>query len=490
MTEEVALPLRAQAQTSHLPDHETYTADVCPTLSESGGHARPGDNVQSAGTLIPTMVMAHGQGNAEIGQDKSPSLSCNHEAPILFAQPVADPLTAGEQKTYTHEGEKNFRTRNVMAFSSKDHGADVQEECSPTLRAGGHDGSHANAGVPPAICFKPSHFTRDKDGAPSDVSPPLSADADKGDQDTVVLAPAEEWRSTCNCGYEYIGPLSQPCPQCGGFLGMTHGDPIAFDSTQITNKDNRSDPQPGDPCHTLASAAHAPAIAFSSRMRGDDGRGYERPMQSSEEIVGAIDTVTRQCVAIQDVRGIDKQQNGSGVNDEGAAFTLDAHATQGVCAFQQRIARNGRGDTGDVAGALSAQAGSVGQGDSAPCVALSFKPRHYTEKGYKDGAPNDVTGTLTSNASDAGDCSPHVATGMMVRRLTPTECERLQGFPDGWTKIPKRDKTTGCILIGRYAADGPRYKALGNSMATNVMRWIGKRLMQLEALTSKSSTPS
>ena len=54
-----------------------------------------------------------------------------------------------------------------------------------------------------------------------------------------------------------------------------------------------------------------------------------------------------------------------------------------------------------------------------------------------------------------------------VRRLTPRECERLQGFPDDYTLIPYRKKT---------AADGPRYKALGNSMAVPVMRWIGERI--------------
>ena len=59
----------------------------------------------------------------------------------------------------------------------------------------------------------------------------------------------------------------------------------------------------------------------------------------------------------------------------------------------------------------------------------------------------------------------HLMQGMAVRRLTPTECERLQGFPDGWTDILP---TT---------PDGPRYKAIGNSMAVPVMRWIGKRLM-------------
>lgn len=59
-----------------------------------------------------------------------------------------------------------------------------------------------------------------------------------------------------------------------------------------------------------------------------------------------------------------------------------------------------------------------------------------------------------------------------VRRLTPRECERLQGFPDDYTLIPYRGKT---------AADGPRYKALGNSMAVPVMHWIGRRIQMVEA---------
>ena len=60
-----------------------------------------------------------------------------------------------------------------------------------------------------------------------------------------------------------------------------------------------------------------------------------------------------------------------------------------------------------------------------------------------------------------------------VRRLTPRECERLQGFPDDYTLVPYRNKD---------AADGPRYKALGNSMAVPVMRWIGERIAMVEAL--------
>jgi DNA (cytosine-5)-methyltransferase 1 len=67
-----------------------------------------------------------------------------------------------------------------------------------------------------------------------------------------------------------------------------------------------------------------------------------------------------------------------------------------------------------------------------------------------------------------------VATEWAVRRLMPVECERLQGFPDNFTNVPWRGKDT--------APDGPRYKALGNSMACNAMRWIGQRIDIMERL--------
>jgi DNA (cytosine-5)-methyltransferase 1 len=72
---------------------------------------------------------------------------------------------------------------------------------------------------------------------------------------------------------------------------------------------------------------------------------------------------------------------------------------------------------------------------------------------------------------------------MQVRRLVPRECERLQGFPDDYTLVPHNGKT---------AADGPRYKALGNSMAVPVMAWIGKRIQQVEEITctTKQKYPS
>jgi len=66
---------------------------------------------------------------------------------------------------------------------------------------------------------------------------------------------------------------------------------------------------------------------------------------------------------------------------------------------------------------------------------------------------------------------------MAVRRLTPTECERLQGFPDSYTDIKSKNKPT---------PDGPRYKALGNSMAVPVMAWIGQRIEQVEAICKQN----
>jgi len=66
---------------------------------------------------------------------------------------------------------------------------------------------------------------------------------------------------------------------------------------------------------------------------------------------------------------------------------------------------------------------------------------------------------------------------MAVRRLTPKECERLQGFPDSYTDIKPKGKPT---------PDGPRYKALGNSMAVPVMAWIGQRIQEVEAICKQN----
>jgi len=110
----------------------------------------------------------------------------------------------------------------------------------------------------------------------------------------------------------------------------------------------------------------------------------------------------------------------------------------------------------------------LARGAHAPAVAFSVS---QNANGFAwEGA---VSATLQSRAqSPSGNQFDGIRHGSAIRRLTPRECERLQGFPDDYTLVPYRK---------RLAADGPRYQALGNSMATNVMAWIGKRIAAQEA---------
>jgi DNA (cytosine-5)-methyltransferase 1 len=235
---------------------------VSPTIggcSNGGGANGPGRDVDSCESLIPMTLAIRGRGDShdlEYQQDGTANA-------IL-----------------TPNGGRGGIGVGAIAFTVKDYGADAGD-LAPTLRAGGHDGSHANGGVMPAV---------------------------------------------------------------------------AFDTTQITSSTNRSNPQPGDPCHPLAAGAHPPAVAFA-----------------------------------------------------------------------------------DVADPVAAN-----------------QPRTYTREGTHNFRLSNVA-----------------ITPMQVRRLTPRECERLQGFPDDYTLIPYR---------GKPAADGPRYKALGNSMAVPCMAWIGRRIQMVSEI--------
>ncbi|OXI45839.1 DNA (cytosine-5-)-methyltransferase [Burkholderia sp. AU17457] len=107
----------------------------------------------------------------------------------------------------------------------------------------------------------------------------------------------------------------------------------------------------------------------------------------------------------------------------------------------------------------------IASGARAPAVGLNWQAA---------GKQTTLGGSPVSSAL-VKEQIPGVQIGSAVRRLTPRECERLQGFPDDYTLITVR---------GKPAADGPRYKALGNSMARPVMYWIGKRIQLVESLTS------
>jgi DNA (cytosine-5)-methyltransferase 1 len=101
-----------------------------------------------------------------------------------------------------------------------------------------------------------------------------------------------------------------------------------------------------------------------------------------------------------------------------------------------------------------------------PAVAFDMRGR---DGGSVMEGPHD---TANIRAASGGSSRSYIAQPMAVRRLTPRECERLQGFPDDYTLIPYRNK---------LAADGPRYKAMGNSMAVPVMRWIGRKIDEVDS---------
>lgn len=111
-------------------------------------------------------------------------------------------------------------------------------------------------------------------------------------------------------------------------------------------------------------------------------------------------------------------------------------------------------------------------GAHAPAVAFDT---------YNQSVNEHTSQTIKSPQGAAQESVGAVLQATQVRRLTPRECERLQGFPDDYTQIPYRKKTAD------QCPDGPRYKALGNSMAVPVMRWIGERIDLVEGIEQNRS---
>jgi DNA (cytosine-5)-methyltransferase 1 len=128
--------------------------------------------------------------------------------------------------------------------------------------------------------------------------------------------------------------------------------------------------------------------------------------------------------------------NGDGFTVGGPMYTLNATGVHGICQTEEH------------------------KSFTPSCVRLG-----------NEAHLRDTTGTILASQAKNGDNQPLVlnTVQMLVRRLMPIECERLQGFPDNWTDIQPRGKPT---------PDSPRYKAIGNSMAVPVMKWIGKRIDQ------------
>ena len=298
--------------------------------------------------------MAHGQGGAEIGFDHGPTLTCNHEAPIV----------------------------------------------AHSLRAEGFDASEDGTGRgTPIVPVPPPAFAFDLRGREGGAMP-------EGPHDTANLRAAS-----------------------GGSSRSYVAEPIAFDCLSGGETALSVGEVPGA-LHGVARSA----VAFSSKDYGADAADEVSPTlramghaESHANAGGQLAVAYGLATSVTPKFGVEVQPT----------LTVPSPSGGGqppAVAFAQNQRDEVR--TMDVAGALAAEPG--------------MKQQTY------------------------------LALPWAVRRLTPVECERLQGATDGHTMIPWR---------GRDAApDGPRYKSLGNSMARNAMEWIGERIGLVEEISPAISS--
>lgn len=216
--------------------------------------------------------------------------------------------------------------------------------------------------------------------------------------------------------------LPDPAKNQGGIAIL---DVLPFDTTQITSPQNGSNPHFGAPCHPLAATAHPPAAVCLN---------YINPVAEP---------------LIYDARG-----NGDGITSPTMTGDHNSRVTDYTAIALQ-------GDT--VAGALLARDyKGPGRADSLGRVIAQPVGADL----YNGTLTGDKAATLTTATGQGGaNTGPSVIEKIIrwiVRRLTPTECERLQGYPDGWTDLGEWVDSKG---KAHKAADTPRYKALGNSIA-------------------------
>lgn len=218
-------------------------------------------------------------------------------------------------------------------------------------------------------------------------------------------------------------------------------------------------------------ARQAVAGTVSSRTTGGGGLGTDF------ECSGGLQTVSN-CLNAKGGAGRMDAESETLIPTTGAAFDV-AHSLRGE-GFDASEDGTGRGtplmpvafDTTQCTSAANRSNPKPGD----PCHPLAAGA-HAPAIAHVDVMPTMMSGAnmpAGHNARSGHSKDAYIVpTRMAARRLTPRECERLQGFPDDYTAIPYRGKT---------AADGPRYKALGNSWAVPVVRWIGQRIDAVESI--------
>ena len=351
----------------------------------------------------------------------------------------AESGAAGEGPAGDSESGASYAVRIRGGCDGGGKGALVQTEKSGTIKAGNDQTIFCMA------TQQGGAEVRNDDRAPT-----LTASAGmSGNNQPVVcagfkLGNSEHARS--------IGYAEEQAPTLNAECGGNKPAVMAFDTTQITSKQNGSIPDFGKPCHTLNANAHVPCAVLD--------------MSHACDVIRDCGEVAPRLQARMGTGGNQiplTYQKTTGTLSPGA----HAGSYNGQDAYNDMLVVSS-----EISPALRAKANDPYRTDMAAYVA-SVDCRNFTEGG-------EINGTLQAKESEGQSLNLNntVRQNMVVRRLTPLECERLQGFPDGWTDIGdwvKTDKRGRKIKV-KGSADSPRYKALGNSIALPPWKWLLKRL--------------
>lgn len=278
-------------------------------------------------------------------------------------------------------------------------------------------------------------------------------------------------------------------------------DALPFDTTQLTSPQNGSNPHWGDPCHPLAASAHTPAAV----IRISDEEMPVQPVVLESNQVHATVTQNGICPTLPASMGL-----GGGyipmITDHPADRPVvfenhaqDARYKEAPTCSPTVVARWGTGGGNTPLVAVPGQVTSYGIGNGqahayaskeksgtldtmhdAQAVVIEYSGclNPWDTQARRVYGEDGAFPALTSRGTAGGSQQAVLAgqrTRWIVRRLTPTECERLQGYPDGWTDIGEWVDTKG---KKHKPADSPRYKALGNSIALPQWFWIAQKMKQ------------
>lgn len=306
-----------------------------------------------------------------------------------------------------------------------------------------------------------------------------------------------------------VSPLIQERQGKGPDSDCAQAYAVAFDTTQLTSKTNRSAPKPGDPSHTLSGKAHPPAVAISfDKGRGEhtgdevsgtlrcnqgksegvnngkadnacvafqpgnltSGRGSPPTEELSPPLKAESDGDLRQCVVTPPLTG--KPPYGDNLSRESLLVQQPFFIHSQNSEAMKRDGAAKAGEPAEVARSLDTNGGfAQGQGGN---IVVGFKAAAHPMPMSSRIETGETVSTLTAQTSEGrgGTDAPKILSGMCVRRLTPVECERLQGFEDDWTLW----KETKGI---RRQKDSPRYRQIGNAVSQPVARWFGRRIVKI-----------